>query len=196
MFNVYSNYWLADDGRVYSSARQVIVDSTDADYVAWGNDPSHWPRDDAGNQTNEALQEVLRPNNIYVDLAFYAAGARQARLQSDIFVNGIRFSTDPLTFGSLNSAYIYTQSNAGAVFSWKLPDGGFVTLNKADTDALQAAANEFAQACFTCEDTTLDGIEAGTITTREQVDALFAAVSNEFTGLRDAKELKLRHTRK
>ena len=196
MYNVYNNYWKADDGRVFASARQVIVDETDADFIAWGNDPSPWPRDLDGNQTNEALQEVLRPNGIYVDLAFYAGGARQKRIEGDIVVNGLTFSTDPLTLGSLNSAYIYTQAKTGDTFSWKLPDGSFITLSKADIAALHDAANDFAQNCYQCEDTTLDKIEAGTITTREQVDAEFAAVSNTFTGLRSAKELKLRHKRK
>ena len=192
----FNTYYLADDGRVYASARQLVVNNSDADFIAWSSGgliPAMWPRDADGEQTEAALQRAIDGLRQFVNLAFYTANARQTKMQGDIFVNGIRFSTDPLTFGSLNSAYIYTQSNTGAVFSWKLPDGGFITLNKADTDALHAASNAFAQECFACEDATLDGIEAGSITTREQVDAAFAAVSNSFTGLRDVSELKPRH---
>jgi hypothetical protein len=61
-FNPFDWYWLADDKCVYASGRQRVVDESDADYQAWiaaGNLPTVWPRDDTGNQTNEALQEVL-----------------------------------------------------------------------------------------------------------------------------------------
>jgi hypothetical protein len=193
--NWYNWYWLADDGRLYSSASQSMVSADNPAYVAWcnSNTATIWPRDDAGNQTDEALQEVLRPYGIFVNLAFYTGGARQKKVQGDIIVNGLRFSTDPLTMGSLNSASIYAQGNAGGTFAWKLPDGSFVTLNDADVAALQNATNEFAQNCFKCEDTTLDGIEAGTVTTRGEVDAAFAAINNSFTGLRDVKALNQRH---
>jgi hypothetical protein len=60
----YNHYWLADDGRVYFSDTQATLSDTDADYVAWtdnGNIATAWPRDDAGNQTNESLQAVVGP---------------------------------------------------------------------------------------------------------------------------------------
>ena len=197
MYDVRHNYWLADDARVYDSQRQIITTTADDHYVAWlehFNVPTPWPRDLAGDQTNKSLQDVLHPHDLFVDLIYYIGFVRKKTIQGDIIVNGLRFSTDPLTLGSLNSAYIYTVSNNGAVFSWKLPDGSFITLNKADVDALQTIANTFAQDCFKCEDTTLDGIEAGTITTREQVDAAFAAVPNSFTGLTEDAQ-KVRHKR-
>jgi hypothetical protein len=68
-FNPFDWYWLADDDRVFTSARQLIVDASDADYQSWtgvGNLPTSWPRDDAGNQTNDALQEVLTPYGLSV----------------------------------------------------------------------------------------------------------------------------------
>jgi hypothetical protein len=188
-------YWLADDGRIFSSASQSLVTVDNPAYVAWSHtyQPTAWPVDDAGAQTDEALQDVLRPYDIYVNLAYYTGGARQKKIAGDIVVNGLPFSTDPLTYGSLNSAYIYTIDKQSDTFSWKLPDGSFITLNTADIKALQNAANQFAQSCFACEDTTLDGIETGTITTRAQVDAAFAAISNSFTGLSADDQLQRRH---
>lgn len=57
-------YWLAEDGHIYSSAKQAIVDEKDKDFVAWlqsGNLPTPWPKDDEGKETDEALAEVLAP---------------------------------------------------------------------------------------------------------------------------------------
>ena len=73
----YNHYWLADDGRIFSSASQTLVQDTDAAYVAWcaANVPTPWPRDGAGNQTTAALQAVFTPYNLFVDLASYAAYA-------------------------------------------------------------------------------------------------------------------------
>ena len=195
-YNPFDWYWLAEDARVYASKRQIMVTDADAEYAAWllqaGNIPSEWPRDLAGEQTNDALQDVLRPYDLYVDLIYYTAHARQTKIEGDITVNGLPFSTDPLTLGSLNSAYIYVQQKNTTTFSWKLPDGSFITLDKADIIALHDAANDFAQDCYRCEDTTLDGIEAGTITDRAAVDAAFAAISNTFTGLSEDAQ-KVRH---
>ena len=188
-------YWSAEDGRVYASARQAIIDGTDADYLAWieaGNTASAWPRDEAGNQTDAMLQGVVQPYGLAVNLVYYTAMVRRQKLQSDITVNGLPFSTDPLTLGSLNSAYIYAQAKPGDVFSWKLPDGSFITLTKDDIAALHDCTNEFAQSCFACEDTTLTGIEARTITDRAAIDAAFASIPSTFTGL-SQEARKVRH---
>lgn len=191
-------YWKADDGRIFASARQMLVTEDDADYVAFAEVvmPSVWPRDETDAQTDEALQDVLRPYEIAASLPAYAADVRWRTQTGGITVNGLPFATDSLSLGALNSAYIYTQSNTGATFSWKLEDGSFVTLTKADVDALQAAVSEFGQNCYACEDTTLDGIEGGTITTTEEIDAAFAAIPNTFTGVSGQAVKSRRHKRR
>nr|WP_282188626.1 hypothetical protein [Brucella tritici] len=54
-------YWKADDGRIYSSAAQALVNSDDKTYVAWcfENTPTRWPVDDVGGQSDAALEWVL-----------------------------------------------------------------------------------------------------------------------------------------
>jgi hypothetical protein len=54
-------YWLADDGRLWSSKAKALVLDTDPDYVTWSNHgpPTVWPRDDNGDQTDAALQAVF-----------------------------------------------------------------------------------------------------------------------------------------
>jgi hypothetical protein len=62
-------YWAHADGHIYSSASQSIVAEDDAGYAAWrdaGYAATGWPRDGAGDQTDEALQEVLAPYGLSI----------------------------------------------------------------------------------------------------------------------------------
>lgn len=62
MFNANNWYWLSSDGRVYSSAKQAIIEKNDKDFLAWqdaGNDPTPWPKKKYGKETNQALADVL-----------------------------------------------------------------------------------------------------------------------------------------
>ena len=70
MYNPYDWYWLADDGRLYSSKRNIVVDVNDATYIAWvaapfqGHWRQNWPRDEVGDQTTETMQLVMTPYDI------------------------------------------------------------------------------------------------------------------------------------
>lgn len=55
-------FWLDSSGRVYSSAKQAVVDEKDKDYSAWqaaGNPPTPWPKNEDGEETDGALAAVL-----------------------------------------------------------------------------------------------------------------------------------------
>lgn len=54
-------YWLADDGRLFSSRTSSLVDPAGEEYLAWSeqNEPTGWPRDEDGNQSDAALQWVF-----------------------------------------------------------------------------------------------------------------------------------------
>jgi hypothetical protein len=64
-YDPYDWYWRAEDRRIYGSKRQTIVTDADADLLAWcgegdeAAEPQTWPRDEAGVQTDAALQAVL-----------------------------------------------------------------------------------------------------------------------------------------
>ncbi len=67
-------YWLADDGRLFSSAASALIQASDAGYVAWladGTRATSWPRDTTGAQTSAALQWVFDQAGlaVAVDLA-------------------------------------------------------------------------------------------------------------------------------
>jgi hypothetical protein len=55
-------YWIAANGRIYSSARSAIVYPEDAGYrafIAVHGAVTPWPVDGNGNQTADALKELL-----------------------------------------------------------------------------------------------------------------------------------------
>lgn len=61
-------YWQADDGRIYSSKARAIVQADDPAFVEFqaAAMPTPWPRDDAGEQTDAALQAVFDGYDITV----------------------------------------------------------------------------------------------------------------------------------
>jgi len=183
-YNPYNWFWIADDNRVFGSQTQTISDNADPDYLAWteaGNLPTVWPRDAAGNQTVESLQEVLTPYDIFIDLVAYAANARYRHASGGLTVSSISaipFYSDPVARNTLANAYEHVKSMPGSSIDWKLSDGSFVTLDEAALSAAVTAMSTFVQSCFTCESETQDNIGSGTITTHAQVDAAFAAVPN------------------
>lgn len=184
-YNPYANFWLASDGRVYGSAKQLITDTSDPDYVAWtsaGNMASTWPMDIDGIQTNAALQEVLAPyETLFVDLVAYAADARWRRQTGGYSVAGVNYTSDRFSQANRQAAYIFGQNNPSYVFQWKpLGSRVFYALTQAQLNDVVMSESTLVQQCFACESSTVADINAGTITTRAQVDAAFAAISNVF----------------
>jgi hypothetical protein len=178
-------YWLADDGRIYSSASQSQVPASDQGYVDWSDTytPTPWPRDDAGNQTDASLQDVLGPYNLFANLTYYTADARWRRRNSGIIVTSlspVAFMSDDASVNDINASYNYAQANTSATFQWKMSDGSFTTLNNAKITTLHNDTLNYVQSCFTCESNTINSINGGTITTMAEVDAAFAAISNVF----------------
>ena len=61
-------FWMSGDGsRIYSSTKQAVIDKDDKDFAAWkaaGNLPTPWPKNADGEQTDEALAEVLAANGL------------------------------------------------------------------------------------------------------------------------------------
>lgn len=71
MYNPFDHYWRRDDGALFASARGLIVDESDADLSIWRNSGglvTVWPRDVDGEQTEQALQDVLAPYGLFVSL--------------------------------------------------------------------------------------------------------------------------------
>jgi hypothetical protein len=80
-YNIHDWYWLADDGRVFTSARRLTVDESDASYQAFigGAMATPWPRDDAGNQTDAALQQVFDMANFQPPLNIKVSSEKKTK---------------------------------------------------------------------------------------------------------------------
>jgi hypothetical protein len=62
-------YWIDDTGRLYSSLAESLVEEDNAAFQSWlesGNHPTPWPRDEAGDQTDTALLEVISSYGLVV----------------------------------------------------------------------------------------------------------------------------------
>lgn len=62
-------YWLADDGRLYSSRHQRLVTDNNGGYIDWkaeGRIPTRWPEDDAAAQTDASLLDVVSAYNLVI----------------------------------------------------------------------------------------------------------------------------------
>ncbi|OOO15664.1 hypothetical protein [Agrobacterium pusense] len=69
MYNPLDHYWLREDGVIFSSLRSGTVGVNDEAYAAWlknGGTITVWPRDANGEQTDDALQEVLSPHGVFM----------------------------------------------------------------------------------------------------------------------------------
>jgi hypothetical protein len=171
-------YWLADDGRVFASARQIIVAEDDADYLAFKQMamPTQWPRDMAGDQTDAELQTVLQPYNIFVTLQGYTAYKRWLKEQGGIVLSfGMPIETDDRAQAKITGVYSAQQINPAVLTAWHAADGTVHQLDAAQMEAMHIELLTHINDCFAISADMMAGIADGTITTHEQIDAAFDA---------------------
>ncbi|WP_054308909.1 DUF4376 domain-containing protein [Mesorhizobium sp. 1M-11] len=181
-FDIRDWYWLSDDGRLYSSARQSLVADveTDVAYAAWLDNEGHptcWPADDEGEQTEAALAAVLAslgltlwPLPLKAQLSAYAAEKRWRIETGGITVGGARLDTSRESQSMITGAYAYSQANPEMSISYKAASG-WVVMNAATLATIATAVGTHVQACFAAEAEVASAIEAGTITTQAAIDA-------------------------
>jgi hypothetical protein len=182
MYDPLDWYWLASDGRLFASARQAIIAVSDDAYKAWlaaGNNPTPWPKDETATQTGVALQWVFDTIDapIFVDLTSYAANARFLKETGGITVNGAAIQTDRDSQAMISNAYAYVTASGAASVSYKTASG-FVTMDAATLKAVALAIGAHVQACFAIEGSVGAAIAAGSIKTTADVDAAFDAIND------------------
>jgi len=177
-------YWRADDGRVFASARQQTVDESDADYLAFSERqmPSQWPRDDAGEQTDAALQEVLAPYNIFVTLEAYTLFKRWQTETGGITVTipagPMPIKSDDRAQANINGQRLKAQADSAFTTKWHAADHTIHPLTATDMISVSNQLQTHVTNCFNTSATVLAGIASGSITTHAQIDDAFAAISN------------------
>ncbi|WP_315701282.1 MULTISPECIES: DUF4376 domain-containing protein [unclassified Bradyrhizobium] len=178
-FNLADWYWLADDGRVWSSRVAAIVPSNDQAYMAWvgaGNGPSPWPTDASGAQTSASLQEVLSPYGLWADLKAYANAKQWAKASGGYLatINGaqVPISTSTESLGLIAGKVArLQQANPPSSVQWQTGESTFVTIAAGDFIAASIEIADFVQATFDKLAAVMAKIDAGVITTFAQVDA-------------------------
>jgi hypothetical protein len=180
MFNPQDWYWKADDDRVFASARSAVVTTSDAGYLAFlaaHGGFARWPTDIHGAQTIQSIQDVLTPYGLSADLKNYAANVRYAKEVGGRIVGGVTYPTDRDTQSKLTAAAVFAQVDNTQTFKWKLVDGTFTaSMTATQMITLAAAIGGFVNACFSAEQSVGASIDGGTVTTKAQVDAVFAAI--------------------
>ncbi|MCM2399790.1 DUF4376 domain-containing protein [Rhizobium sp. S153] len=175
MFDPANWYWIKEDGSIYSSASRAFVDADDTAFVAWrsaGATPTPYPRDELGNESEAELAAILLPYGIYVRLADYAAAKRYALETGGFVCGGHLIATDRESQSKIgNGALAATVTGSEFATSWKCADGSFIDMNQTGMLAMATAVMKFVSSCFSVEAAVVQGVQAGSITTREAVDS-------------------------
>jgi Domain of unknown function (DUF4376) len=196
MIFVSHHYWIVAGSatEVYSGASNTLVPVADSTYSDWAQNNTAAPI-----ASEAELADALRANGSQLpawifnaasfiqpspgaysksQLAAYSADARYRHASGGVTIGGKPYLTDPVARNTVASAHDYAVANPGHVTDWKLADGTFTQLTEAQLATVLQEMATFVQACFTCESTTLAGINSGTVTTIAAIDAAYAAVSN------------------
>lgn len=177
-------YWWADDGRLYASARQSLIDHDDADYIAWSETPAlptRWPTDDAGEQTDAALAAVLAhhgralfPVPLKDRLTAYAADTRWRKETGGITVAGVPVATDDRSKQMIIGARVAADADADWTTQWVGAGGVVYPVDATAIVAISNAVQAHVNACFATFAGVKAEIEAGTIISAAEIDAAFA----------------------
>lgn len=109
------------------------------------------------------------------ELASHAANLRWRKETGGTTWNGYPVHTDRESQAKLNAAYVMARDGLWADGAgWKFADGLFRPLTATEAQDLAKTVSAHVQGCYAVEAQVLAEIEAGTITTREEVEAAFA----------------------
>lgn len=157
------------------------------------DDQSNWrPVVDAGDTVADPLTEVkvatdLVVNEPYVNLVWvkyplppmlaksrlkdHAAAKRWQHSQSGLTLpNGVIVDTSDTSKAKVHQALSILEKGWAASVEWKAKNGR-VVLDLAGITAVSQAMAAFEQACFAAEFAIIDAIDAGTLTTKAEIDA-------------------------
>lgn len=112
------------------------------------------------------------PSYFLVDnLLRYAAEKRWKNMQKGLVLNGVKVDTSDSSFTKLGGAIRELEKGTFTSVRWKTAGGEKVELGLAELEAIHSAIAVFVQANYDAEFDVIDQIQAGTITTRAQIDA-------------------------
>ena len=190
MINVTNHYWIIGGSTtdVYSSATNTLVPVDDPGYVEWAANKTASPISsetelpDAlrshGSQLPEWLLNAptfIQPTPDTYTEEQLAAYAGDVRWQAEVtgVSGGTSYRTDRESRALLNTTLTYVRANPTETVEWKALDGSFATLDATQMEAFNNDVNAHVETCYASEKTCRADIDAGTITTLAQIDAVF-----------------------
>lgn len=123
---------------------------------------------------DDGLDEVAALPPTKSDLLAHASDARWQKETGGITVSGMFVATDDRSKLLLQGARTSADADPGYIEGWKSSSGDWIDLDAATIIALSNAVRSHVSACFALERTVTAQIEAGTITTLAEVEAIFA----------------------
>ncbi len=188
------HYWVVGGAtdQVYSSKSNTYVPLDDPAYVAWlsnGMQPTPiaveaeiWPCQfgfreswlfDGTRFAQPAVGAWTK-----TQLHAYQVMARYDTEQGGMTLStGMPIKTDDRSQAKINGAVLAAAKNAAFTTEWHAADGSFHHMTSADVLAMSGELQAHIDNCFATSSTVASGIDAGTTTTLDQIDAAFAAVA-------------------
>jgi hypothetical protein len=176
-------YWsvATKSGYVFSSASATYVPTTDANYQAWAAQ-GYVHAQAANEQTLLQILAGVCPGLVAqfpAGLIAYAQSKQQAIAAGGVTVNvgavgsplNVEASTDTASLIMLQGAASLAQIAPTQTFTWVQNNGATVSLTAAQVTQIFGAVATFVQSTFLALSQVVAAINAGTITTRAQVDS-------------------------
>ncbi|UEM11979.1 DUF4376 domain-containing protein [Bradyrhizobium barranii subsp. barranii] len=172
-FDIRDWYWFigTDQSNVWSSLKAASVPISDEGYqafVAGGNNAAPIEFADLRSMFAEHYPGGM--------LDTYTASKRWLKEQAGITLESdMPIKTDDRAQAKISGAYFAAQASSAVITPWHAADGAVYQLSATDIEQMNVELLTHINACFSVSADVLSGIEAGTITTREQIDAAFSA---------------------
>lgn len=172
-FDIRDWYWFIADDRdnVWSSLKAASVPISDEGYqafVAGGNSAAPIEFADL-----RAMFAEHYPGGM---LDTYTASKRWQKEQAGItLASGMPIRTDDRSQAKITGTYTAVKVKPTATTPWHAADGTVHQLDAAQIEQMNVELLTHINNCFSVSADVLAEIDAGTITTRDQIDAAFAA---------------------
>jgi len=192
--NINDHYWIigGSSSEVYSSATNTMVPSSDAAYVAWTevNQVSQIPSVEELVQPLQAngsrlpswifnAPSFIQPATGAYDaeqLKAYNDDARWRKEQGGLTTTaGFPIKTDDRAQAKITGVYAASKESPAVVTPWHAADGTVHELDATGMYNLNADLLTHINNCFSISADNYAAIDAGTITTLEQIDSAYAA---------------------
>jgi hypothetical protein len=190
--NPFVHYWAigGSETEVYSSAANSMVPVDDPDYLAWGRTATPIP-------SEAELADVLKAYPVIKPWLFNAAdsfiqpaagvySAPQLKAYSDdarwrkeqggiVTTAGFPIKTDDRAQAKITGVWSAASIQPDVITPWHCADGTVVQLDAAGMTAMHDDLLTHFNDCFSISADNYTAIDAGTMTTLEEIDAAFAA---------------------